>query len=300
MDPGAEVERLLSALLRESVARRLGRVLLNVLRLVSALGLLTGLVLMTRAYLLPEEAVISRRSNVEIERVVRPMDEASHIVARTDEHGQTVDVTYERLEPNRFLPYVAGCAIFLGVALILRPRSRGRDLRALSRMGDMRAVGPLTAGLHHPNVDVHGAVAYALTRLLPQATAEEADSLSDAERRRLYEALQPDRIAEEARFQLAVIEWVKRFGDSGALPYVQQFRSAVARTPDGHRAVQLAHECVPILEQRIAQERDRATLLRPAAAAPSTLLLRPAHGPGDTSPDQLLRPAPGRTSEGTD
>jgi hypothetical protein len=189
----------------------------------------------------------------------------------------------------------------------------------LAELGDARSVGPLAETLSIPDPQLRSIVEGALIRLLPQMRADQADLLNAEQRACLYRVMN----GKNPELTIAILKGLEQIGDEKALPIVQKLAEREVKPEDnlthttdsvsgtvqpsllrkielelfgdkirsGSRIREAARECLPYLQERIAQERARETLLRASDTMQSTpdTLLRAAEGVPAVDPRQLLR-----------
>jgi hypothetical protein len=159
--------------------------------------------------------------------------------------------------------------------------------RALSRVDDIRAVGPLLQALRVNKIHQESVIR-TLTRLLPRMKATDAHLLNDEQRASLYLVLKGNPRKHSA-LAVSALKALEQIGTAEAVPLVER----LAKSPDGtlkeEQVVQAARACLPYLRQRAELDHEQRTLLR-ATAGEETELLRPAGG--HTEDEQaLLRPS---------
>ncbi len=188
---------------------------------------------------------------------------------------------------------VVFCSIPAGLALspLVITLSVAADLRvreaaavALGRIGTVDCIPALAHGALGPHRPTRVASAEALHRLLPKVPAdaypEHAADLSPA----LARLLQHD----DDLLVLLTLDAIDKAGDGSCLAPVERCATAGRAEPIRQRAAEL----LPLLRARRDQERQAATLLRPAEPDAASTLLRAAPS-SPTDPELLLRPADG-------
>lgn len=165
----------------------------------------------------------------------------------------------------------------------------GEAAQGVIRFEDIRAVGPLAETLELPDRDVSGQAASALIPLLPRLHATDAGLLNAEQRACLHRAFH----RKNRELSLSILKAFEQVGDSTDLPFVEQLAEGKGRAARDKRIRTAAIACLPFIRERVAKERDRKTLLRPARAPdnPAETLLRPAQSVGEADPNVLLRPA---------
>lgn len=214
-------------------------------------------------------------------------------------------LAYTQLSFNPFLQIFVH--VLLGGSFVdATVNLRRNTLAALSKVTDVRMVGPLALCLSDKDAEVRRLAADTLTRLLPQVKASDRIFLSAAEHEELLKALHGKNLA----LKLAILQALAQIGDERALPAVRRLAEMDIEQPSpgawflfgdmGARrhwqeAVALrraAEDCLPFLQERAELSRQAHTLLRASSAmeavAPDTLL-RPAMGAPTTDTNQLLR-----------
>jgi HEAT repeat protein len=162
----------------------------------------------------------------------------------------------------------------------------------LASYDDPRVIAPLVEELRLTDNDARPLVVKALIRLLPCLRAEDAGILDAQQRAFLYGALllaaDTTSGCHDVPFAFAIMESLPKIGDDRALRLLKRLEEEAGREDRVRKA---ARECLPLLTARLERLREAETLLRPSDAAPN-VLLRPAEGRGDQTPeDQLLRPS---------
>lgn len=174
--------------------------------------------------------------------------------------------------------------------------ARRRATNRLSDVRDPRLVGTLAEYCFARRDIVRNAALSGFWRSLPCVQPEHRVLLTDAEVRALVRVMCTHPKAEGV---LALLQAFRHIGDGRALPAVKalasgellSFEQGAWTRPTRDRVRHAALECLPFLEQRAEEDRQRATLLRAAQApAEGDGLLRPAHGSGEAEAEQLLRP----------
>jgi len=183
-----------------------------------------------------------------------------------------------------FLCFPLGLVFWSGLA------SQEAQLAALavSRLDDVRAIGPLAEALEFPDRDIRPIASKALVHLLPRLNADAAALLSPAQRACLNRALRGD----QSKLILAILKAWERAGDSKAIPAVRRLAEGHGECGQIPEVVQAARECLPFLRQSLEQRQNDTQLLRPSDGnpTPSDVLLRPAASHASTDPpNELLR-----------
>jgi hypothetical protein len=183
---------------------------------------------------------------------------------------------------------------------------------SLGEAGNTALVGPLIDLLGTDNSTVRRNAAAALTRLLPQLSAEDGDHLTAVQRERLIRRVsmnpdfflykdvdtffRPPRLDRGANieaidFRVAILESFGRIGGAKELDIVRRLASSRSPHEAQKRLRAVAAEVLPSLEARVEDASRRDVLLRPAeAAAESATLLKPLESSSSSS-DNLLYPS---------
>ena len=173
------------------------------------------------------------------------------------------------------------------------------DADEIARLGGARAVSPLCVTLDAPMpVKQRRAIHKALTLLLPQMKASEANLLTPLTRTRLYSWLSLNLDGTFALYcpidlRIATLKALEQVGDAAAIPVVERLAKRKARTRSRTLVRQAAIDCLPMLRANCGEVEAARTLLRasqPETTDPKTLL-RPASGAGQTDNAELLRGA---------
>lgn len=207
--------------------------------------------------------------------------------------------------------YIPTITLLMGYPLIMtyatrraRPKSR-QDVYALARRKDIRAVGALVDALSLEDGHAHRIAMDALIEILQQLKASDSELLTAGQHAKLcrilslpiesplYKNLEDlfrpptDR---NVRFRIAILKAYEQIGDDRALPIVEQLANGETKTQAEWRIKQVARECLPYLQQRLAQQTASETLLRASqrSSVGADVLVRPA-APLNAAPDQLLR-----------
>lgn len=90
---------------------------------------------------------------------------------------------------------------------------------------------------------------------------------------------------------VALLVFLERIGDAGALPAVYALAVATVTTSEETRVQNAAGKCLPILWQQAQKQEAVTTLLRASSAEDTTgaSLLRTARDSNTDAPEQLLR-----------
>ena len=148
-------------------------------------------------------------------------------------------------------------AIKLYQATVQNDQLRG----AISLRGTNSAwIGPLTEILEWPVPRAKNIAKYALTYLLPSITPTDWADLTPHQRQILYTRLAPQYSRTESTFQMALLDGIRRAGDTSALAHVE--RLATLRhwfSPERKRLIERAKECVAHLVLMEHEEAIRAS-----------------------------------------
>jgi len=188
----------------------------------------------------------------------------------------------------------ASLAIGLPFSLLVLPFSAALDRRRLNRVREAAAnslgrlavpesIGALAAAMYDRDPRVAATAAAALSRTLPMLTKAHYGRFGTEAVRRLCRLLQhPDE-----RLVLDVLTALDKVGDPSAIRPVERLAKR-SHSPTVQARVEAL---LPILYDRQRRAGESGRLLRPSTApdAPAEILLRPAHGTGETAPDLLLR-----------
>jgi hypothetical protein len=160
---------------------------------------------------------------------------------------------------------------------------------ALASVGDVRAVGALIEVLEVDDKAVQKAAVQAISRLLPQLQASNAELLSGEQRRILNGALLKRK---DPVFAATILNAYRQVGTGGELEAVKAVVDGRSRTASDPQVQAAARECLPIIQVRAIREHEVRTLVRASdnPSEPATDLLRPA-GKGSDSDELLLRSA---------
>ena len=174
-------------------------------------------------------------------------------------------------------PYMLAAVPCSGLAawLLLGFTDRGAGLRktavaALAETGDKRHIGLLTNCLNDPNPLVRQSVSDALTQLLPQVRIQDKRYILRRERTVLLRALDGD----NPDLAVAVLQAMRHIGDEQILRQL----AYVIDSPVHHAVVrEAAHECLPLVKQRVREAQEAQVLLRSASNQKegAACLLRP-------------------------
>jgi hypothetical protein len=177
-------------------------------------------------------------------------------------------------------------ALHLMAFLLTYRASRYRKAltRALQEVAGADAVGPLAMALSESNG--RRPEREALARALPRLSEGTTRPLSTAERNSLYASLR--RSPRDGDYLLPLFAGLAELDDTVAIPHLEQFVIRARKSRRGGYLADAAEECLAVLKGVPLQS---ATLLRPAAAAPESTLLRPAPQARAPQNEALLRPS---------
>ena len=169
----------------------------------------------------------------------------------------------------------------------------------IAREGGATAVGPLLEMRRDNLTPANGrAIDAALALCLPQMRTQDAGQLDAAQHRLLLSFLRIPPIGErpdaaQTDFRVAALQALAQIGEASDLPLVEGLAGMDAKTKDLARIRDAAQECLPLLKIRLGLIADAKTLLRASMPEKETsaILLRPATGPNDAKPNELLRPS---------
>ncbi len=195
------------------------------------------------------------------------------------------------------LPYIyAVLSIYVGIfftmslSLLHTDHQRRLLQTGLSKRDDVRVIGPLIDLFDSADTRTRQAVQNSLIRLLPQLDAVSAQELSKSQKEQLYSLLQVGG-NERIELQLAVLKAIRYIGDRDALHAVTWLAESAPEEGRWGRLRLAAKETLPYLKQRVAQEPNRQSLLRPAKSVLSQTgaeLLHPISSSKSHTPEMLL------------
>ena len=186
-----------------------------------------------------------------------------------------------------------------------RASRRRQAATLLARTQDPRAVNVLAHALISNDPATRAVASKALLRILPTLKASDSRYITPEGLRTLTSLLRANRFA-QYDLVLAILEALKQVGTPACIPAVERLLSVpysvrliVALADRWHYAAprrkveqvqEAARECLEILRLREKEERDRATLLRPAERPPDETLLRPVEARRPMDDLTLVRP----------
>ena len=191
-----------------------------------------------------------------------------------------------------FLPAISMLVLSLKI-LLTKPAWNAEEL---ARIGGVEAVGTLLDLLSTPKAPKQITPLYtALTELLPQMKASDAETLTAGQRRILHLSLQNNAgmmiaPAVHQNYRLAVLEAMERIGDAASIPIVERLANGRGRTVTQEALKAAAIACLPRLRANFGGGEADKTLLRASSLEPSApeMLLRPVEFVPDANPKQLL------------
>jgi hypothetical protein len=174
---------------------------------------------------------------------------------------------------------------FVAAAFAISSTQQNATL-ALTRYNDVRATGALTMGLAFQDTKLRQAAEQKLVDLLPRMHASDTHLLNEIHRAALNKQLDRSQ-ANPALVKAILLAW-QQVGDEKALPHVESLSRDEKRPPAIRQA---AADCLPFLQQRVAEMKMAQTLLRASDSGeirPGELL-RAAYGVTAVNPSELLR-----------
>lgn len=169
-------------------------------------------------------------------------------------------------------------------------RARRSLITVLEEAEDVSFVPVALTLLRDKTADILPAITELLKRLLPKLHAGDAQAWTPQQYEALLKLL-PTRPSKDIELAICVLKALEQIGDARAIPAV----TALANAPTDVGTIRLraaAQECLPYLQQRVAEQKQAQMLLRPAHPhASGETLLRPILCiPSSTPDEQLLRP----------
>lgn len=177
-------------------------------------------------------------------------------------------------------------------------RALAEGIYALRTTDDKQAVSPIAGALRTSPSLIAQEIENALTRLLPQLTANDQAFLDENAKQNLYLAL--TRSPKKQEFLLAVIRCLQALGDVEAVPALKHITAKNLGAASVNVPVYLAAEtCLKTLEEQWAEHLQSQTLVRASGvdSLPGTTLLRAASDTQTTSVDELLHPSQAEARE---
>jgi len=156
-------------------------------------------------------------------------------------------------------------------------RKRTARFAQLAQRDDIRVVGPLAEALRSWDSESQQIAEAALIRLLPRLRAEHDVLLTPDQRKILHRALR----GKNEPLAMAILRALKHIGDSESLICVTRMVYERSRSGIDSRLQEAAIESLPLLRERVEEQKAVATLLR--ASEPTRLPdehLRPSDAPG--------------------
>ncbi len=185
---------------------------------------------------------------------------------------------------------ISTSALLVG-AFIISERQK-QVMMSLSCIEDPSLAGVLCEMLSVKDLKILSAARSSLSKILPKLNSSDFELLNRDQRLSLRNHLSLKRFANNSayiEFQLAVLKSYEQIGGAEERAVVHELANNQTFAPSLREA---ANSCLPYLDIRIAEERERDQLLR--ASSFTTLgndeLLRPAEGSADSDPETLLRP----------
>lgn len=132
---------------------------------------------------------------------------------------------------------------------------------AISLRGTNSAwIGPLAEILEWPVPRAKNIAKYALTYLLPSITPTDWANLTPHQRQIFYARLDPKYTRTETTFQMALLDGIRRAGDTSALAHVERLATLTHWfSPQRRRLIERAKECMAHLELIEQEEAIRAS-----------------------------------------
>jgi len=178
-------------------------------------------------------------------------------------------------------------------------------------MQSRQQLGVLVRTLELPSIPLQNLAKRRLIELLPTLRASDAALLSEADRRILLrpltispqnwggrvlrELFSRSAYRREVDLRLAILKAFEQIGGDQEIGVVERLadRSSMLFGPLSvlPEIREAAQACLPFVQHHAGEQRASAQLLRASSppSSPSDVLLRPASGLSDTSPEQLLR-----------
>jgi len=171
---------------------------------------------------------------------------------------------------------------------LCRTRLQRAATRAIATLDDLRAVGPFLDDLYAGSRSESAQVVVPLVRSLRRIGRADAAHFTESQRTALRRAT----FSGNLDLAHASLDALDKIGDESDLPTLRKLATNRLRFRD-RLVASAAQVCIESVEARVEAERERTTLLRPAAAPDdqSAVLLRPAHGIHTDDENKLLRPA---------
>ncbi len=167
---------------------------------------------------------------------------------------------------------------------------RHETASALARAGDPLAVSALAVACRDGDKETQAMAARGLKSILPSLRSSDVQYITSEGMEALIGLLR----SPDPRLVLAVLRGLEQVGDARALPAIDKLiANPIGRAPEWRDVQDAARQCLPYLHARVANERARQVLLRPAQSPvdPASTLLRPAGAAPTTPQEQLLRPS---------
>lgn len=172
--------------------------------------------------------------------------------------------------------------------------AKAMDKAPLPSLTDVEraALGLAMIGLADPDEHTRSAALRCLREWLPRLTPEDWSGFSQRQIACLYTEVRHEAVIFNPDLLFLILSALGRSAGETALAPLYSIAGSAAVTVGGKRAVAEARQAIDAIRLRLGLERDRQTLLRPAAKPDEPgLLLRPAAGGGSSDPEALLRAA---------
>ena len=195
------------------------------------------------------------------------------------------------LQAPFLMNFVGIPTVMLTTAFLISARQKQVMMR-LSCIDDVCLVGVLCEMLEMKDLEIQSAARTSLTKILPKLNAKDAELWDKLQRQALRNQLSLKRFANNSayiEFQLTVLKTYEQIGRVEDKAVIQELAN---NQTFAYSVREAANTCLPFLDIRIVEERERHQLLR--ASSFTTLgtdeLLRPAKGSQNTDERSLLRP----------
>ncbi len=196
--------------------------------------------------------------------------------------------------------------VVAGIALLYALNSPvDFDVNELARLGGVGAVPLLLDSVRVGRTQkARQALFRALTTLLPQMKASDANLLTTAHRRYLNTMLKLEMRPclgkrKEDGFAVAILKAYDQVGDAKAIPIVEKLANDRGNSERRREIQRAAQDCLPLLQTHLGELSTTQTLLR--ASSPSTsapdVLLRPVGEAAPVPAGELLRAADTSSAE---
>ena len=195
------------------------------------------------------------------------------------------------LHTSYFISMLGYLFSIISAALMISQRQK-QVMMSLSYIEDKSLIGVLCEMSEMKDIEIQCAARTSLMKILPKLNANDSELLDKFQRQLLINQLSLKQFAISPayiKFQCAVLKAYEQIGGAEEKAIVQELANSQTYAPSVRVA---ANSCLPYLDIRIAEERERHQLLR--ASSFTTLgtdeLLRPVKGSADSEPETLLRP----------